>query len=74
MKNKIFLRNLGIIVYPIIFMVLYYKSSFIQEILNKLLELCNDKANAIIIFMLIFIFVPELIILLISKYIWETND
>lgn len=71
MKNRIFLRNLIIIFYPVVFIFLYYKFTFFQKILSKFVECLHDKANAVIVFMLVFIFAPELIVILISKYIWR---
>ena len=51
-------------VYPILFIFLFYKFSFLKDVLDRLIKNFQDKANALILF----IFIPEIVVLLITNY------
>lgn len=71
MKKAIFIRNLIIVVYPILFIFLFYKFSFLRDVLDRLIENFQDKAYALISFMFLFIFIPEIAVLLSTNYFFR---
>lgn len=71
MKKIIFIRNLIIVVYPILFIFLFYKFSFLRDILDRLIKNFQDKANALILFIFLFIFIPEIVVLLSTNYFFR---
>lgn len=71
MKKIIFIRNLIIVVYPILFIFLFYKFPFLRDILDRLIKNFQDKANALILFIFLFIFIPEIVVLLSTNYFFR---
>ena len=71
MKKIIFIRNLIIVVYPILFIFLFYKFPFLRDILDRLIKNFQDKANALILFIFLFIFIPEIVVLLSTNYFFS---
>ena len=60
-----------IVVYPILFIFLFYKFSFLRDILDRLIKNFQDKANALILFIFLFIFIPEIVVLLSTNYFFR---
>lgn len=56
-------------VYPILFIFLFYKFSFLKDVLDRLIKNFQDKANALILF----IFIPEIVVLLITNYFFSNG-
>ena len=71
MKKIIIIRNVIIILYPIIFTFIFYKFSFFKNVLDRFIVMFNDKANAVILFMFLFVFIPEVVVLLITNYFFK---
>lgn len=71
MKKIIFIRNLIIVVYPILFIFLFYKFPFLRNVLDRLIKNFQDKANALILFIFLFIFIPEIVVLLSTNYFFR---
>ena len=71
MEKIIFIRNLIIMIYPILFIFLFYKFPFLRDVLDRLIKNFQDKANALISFMFLFIFIPEIVVLLSTNYFFR---
>ena len=67
----IIIRNVIIILYPIIFTFIFYKLPFFKNVLDRFIVMFNDKANAVILFMFLFVFIPEVVVLLITNYFFK---